>query len=308
MRISIAGLTVGLVTLAASILPSKAADMPGRGPGSAKDYGQAGIPVPAPVPYEEHYKWYVSGGIGYAMRSGDGVTANHSIASHAFEDLNGFGVVSLAMGRYVTPEIRLELGLDFRMRQKVVNGTTSYTANASAPGAYVLVGPNNVRSTDYATYDVSHNENSQFNNHTLMANIYREFNREGAFRPYVGAGVGISMNMLNRRMSQSGVCTTASNDLSAPIPSGANCGTGVLPAAYATEQDTSTSSWGIAAALMAGMTYDLTKRTHLDIGYRAIWTGGTTLISIDTGSGISTVEVGSRFDHEIKTALRYDLW
>jgi opacity protein-like surface antigen len=318
MRISIAGLTVGLLSLAASVVPSKAADMSGRGPGSAKDYGQAGVPVPAPVPYEEHYKWYVSGGLGYTARSSGKFSASANINITPIEDLSGSGVFSFAVGRYITPSIRLELGLDLRTQQKIASGppatyqTRRYAAGrditvTDAGGLTLYQGP----SQNYNDYNVEHGEEAHITNHNFMVNAYYEFNREGKFRPYVGAGVGLVMHMLNRDVVETATCFQGRNDVQVLYGVGhpTTCWADAnLPTTFTDSSSKDTVAWGLAASLMAGMTYDLTKRTHLDIGYRYIWQGGNAIASLPSVGGFTTLDVGSRQDHEIKTALRYDLW
>lgn len=329
MNISTAGLCFGLVSLAAMIVPAEAADMSGRGNGggSYKDYGNGATPVPAPIPYENHYKWYVSGGIGWTGYSSGSVSASPGLISKDFDELTGAAVVSGAIGRYLTPSIRLELGMDLRTKQKVVNGTSNYQTRAYAPGREQTVTHTDIPtgtvvqlytgpSQNYNIYNVQHSEEAHAQTHTFMLNGYYEFNRGGKFRPYVGAGVGVAMHMLTRQFTEIAVCdgtngSRGGNDVfevyGVTMPT--TCWNDeTLPARYNSKDGASGTGWGIAAALMAGGTYDLSERTHLDLGYRAIWQGGKAIVSAPSVSGLTTVEIGARLDHEIRTGIRFDIW
>ena len=130
--------SVALVSIGASTAPALAGDMNNGGNGSAKDRGAQGMPVPAPVPYEEHYKYYMGAGLGLAfMSSGNiGLTVGGSrLAAHRpfgdADDFRGPVSVSLFAGRYITPSLRMELGVDLRDDQKR-SKTTAYQATLSS--------------------------------------------------------------------------------------------------------------------------------------------------------------------------------
>lgn len=310
-------ITALLVTAAAALLPAQAADMSGGAPGSMKDRGAGGIPVPAPVPYEEHFKYYIGTGIGWtAFSSGKlGLNATAGIDGPSipgYGDMSGPAVFSLTAGRYLTPSIRMELGLDVRTTQKPIRGATqTYSGRVTAQDTYAPVP--GVTTIGTNVYDVTRTEDIKLANHTLMVNALYDLNRGGRFVPYVGAGVGIALRTVNRATSETATCVTGSN-----IDDPTVYGPGVVPpcrnltvlgaGAHSYSHVDSATGWGLAASLMAGASYNLSERTHLDIGYRMLWQGGKVAVTGQSLNGVSVLNVGSRLDHEVRTGLRFDLW
>jgi hypothetical protein len=291
---------MGLVSLAAMIVPAEAADMNGRGPGGAKDYGHGAVPVPAPVPYEEHYKWYVSGGVGWTARSSGTVTGTSEIDTLGFSGENGPAVISAAFGRYITPSLRLEFGMDFRTKQKVTRGGFFYST-----GTIVDASTGN-----YNTYDILHAEEARVQTNTYMLNGYYDFARHGGrLKPYVGAGIGVATHRLSRTTQEVGVCSSGNH---ATNTNGCHDAYSsfhaTLPNPFVGAATASDTGIGLAASVMAGIGIDLSARTHLDIGYRFMWQGGTAHVVLPSTLGTSKLEVGDRKDHEIRTTLRFDLW
>lgn len=309
MKLATAGLTIGLVSMTAFAGAATAADMPGARVGGGS-YGQAAVPVPAPVPYEEHYKWYVGGGVGYAVRSGNNITS--SVDNLSFG--NGIAVIngedgpvhgSIFAGRYVTPSLRLEFGMDFRAKEKIVTGSHTYQVTYTGDGSLVSPG-----STNTNVYDVTHDEKAHLTTNTYMFNAYYEFMPGRMVRPYVGAGVGFATHALRREFSETNICSASDNSVTGPLPAGSCYITPGLPMPGAVQNGAgSTLGFGLAASLMAGATVDLGPRTHLDVGYRLMYMGSKTVSALpDSLAGLTTIDVGARTDHEIKTNLRFDLW
>jgi opacity protein-like surface antigen len=220
-------------------------------------------------------------------------------------------VFSVTAGRYITPSIRMELGLDVRTAQKPLRGA-SQSYEGRVTGRYNYVDPTTglaTVGTGTNTYDVSRNEDSKISNHTFMINALYDFNRGGKFTPYVGAGVGLALHMLNRATSEVADCAygTGPDD---PIPGPGACRNLINGPSlnFASAKTDSATGLGLAAALMAGVSYNLSERTHLDVGYRMMWQGGKVAISAPSLNGVSVLNVGSRLDHEIRTGMRFDLW
>lgn len=312
--------SIALVSIVGVALPAAAADMNGNGYGSAKDRGPAGVPVPAPVPYEEHYKYYIGGGLGWTFaRSGDlrAVGPGGIDIGVPFSEHTGPASLSVTAGRYLTPSIRLELGLDLRSPTKVARGNQEYQiriygvgpeVNVSNPALGSYEGP----SQNYNVYNVAHSEDTKHQTHTLMVNALYDFNRGGKLNPYVGVGLGVSMHMLHRNYRANGECVAGYNDyydLFGNLQPGTCHNQADLPSGFSNTGKGSSTGVGFAAAIMAGVNYKLTERTHLDLGYRAIWQGGTVAIGGTIARNISTsVSAGNVLDHEIRTGLRFDLW
>lgn len=316
MKLITAGLTIGLVSLTALAGAATAADMPGVRAGGGT-YGQAAVPVPAPVPYEEHYKWYIGGGVGFAARSSGNISASDGINLTPFEDQNGPAYGTLAFGRYLTPSLRLELSADFRAQQRLATSTPyTYQGRRYGVGPLVAVPVTatqtvDVESQNYNDYDIVHSEKATLQTNTFLLNAYYEFARLGSFRPYVGAGIGFAMNRLHRSVTEDGTCYNGGNtvyDWLFPT----------LPQTCHEQDDlhntmrltsgASATGIGFAGALMVGGTYDLSARTHLDVGYRLMYMDGKTVVSLPGITGLTTIDIGSRVDHELRTGIRFDLW
>jgi opacity protein-like surface antigen len=312
--------SIALLAIGASA-PAHAADMNGSQHGSMKDRGRGGTPVPAPMPVEEHYKYYVGGGVGYTARSsGDMDLSAGGVAGGlpfgGYGEMSGPFVLSMLAGRYITPSLRTEIGLDIRTGQ---NRSRSMSYEAQLSGIRDFGGPGapDLR-TVTNTYTVDRNETVRLRNNTLMLNVYYDMNRGGRFNPYFGAGVGLSHVKFTRNSSEVAVCRDGGTDpvTGAPLP----CWSGTtpdLPAGVAVGNNNAESGIGFAASLMAGLTYNLSERTHLDVGYRLMYQGAKAAVSSGSlghcaggcgATGISIMDVGSRVDHEIRTGLRWDLW
>jgi opacity protein-like surface antigen len=312
--------SIALISIGASA-PAQAADMGGNGHGSMKDRGRGGTPVPAPMPVEEHYKYYVGGGVGYTLRSsGDmDLTAGGVVGGLPFGgygDMSGPFVFSMFAGRYITPTLRTEIGLDLRTAQ---NRSRSMSYDARLNGRMDFGTPT---TPDYRTvsnnYAVDRTEDVRLRNNTLMLNVYYDMNRGGRFNPYFGAGVGISHLQFARNSTENAVCVDGGTHPITGLP--ATCWGGttpVLPTAVGIYSSNAETGFGLAAALMAGLTYNLSERTHLDVGYRLMYQGAKAAVSSASlgpcgnlcgATGISIMNVGSRVDHEIRTGLRWDLW
>ncbi len=310
MKFATAGLAIGLVSLTALSAATHAADMPGQRMGGGA-YGQAAVPVPAPVPYEEHYKWYIGAGVGFSAKMTGNIAGTTGIDISPFEDQTGPVYGSIFAGRYLTPSLRVEFGMDFRAKQKVASGTPyNYSVTLSEAGAASVANPA-VDTINYNNYDMTHSEKARVNTNTYMFNAYHEFMPGSRVRPYVGAGIGLATHHLTREMIESGTCSSAGNfDPATGIDIATGChSTDALPTALRVSPGGSTTGFGLAASLMAGATVDLSARTHLDLGYRFMYMGSKTVVTLSDALGNwSTIDVGARKDHEVRTAIRFDLW
>ena len=275
--------------------------------------GMAGVPVPAPTPAAESFKWYLRADVGLAVKSSGSVTTTTALGStftQNYDDGQGPFHGGIGFGHYVTPTFRWDFTGDYRGFQKARSNTTNSTGFTVTPGANVTIShidPITLQTvTDYSgpssqinKFDVQRHDEVRLANHTLMMNAYHDFNRAGAFNPYVGAGLGAAVREGRDNYMQHATCVSTQNSLNVPnVPQ------------PCTQPDTSKSgspsgaNFGLAAALMAGATYEFSPGVMLDSGYRAVWQGGNvTLKSL----GDTTVG-GSRLDHEFRTGVRWNIW
>jgi opacity protein-like surface antigen len=120
------------------------------------------------------------------------------------------------------------------------------------------------------------------NAHTALVNAYVDLGAFAGISPYLGVGVGVA------RLSASGYSST-------PVPAAA-----LLGETATTPSLTSTAKWTLAWAAMAGVAFDLTPQTRIDLGYRYMHMGS--LRFADTAGGAYRTTVAA---HEIRIGLRY---
>ncbi len=306
MKVSAAILSLATIASAAVASSALAADMYGKTPGGMKGYGAGAVAVPAPVPYEETFKWYIRGDIGFALKgSGSFDYTGLPYNMDQPDEWAPRAYFSVGAGRYLTPNFRTEFTVDMRGNNRLDNGVNgqqlvSQTMTASD-------GTNSVTNI-YAT---TRSESIAHQNSTFLLSAYYDINRMGRFRPYIGAGIGVAMHQIERTSSESSVCTggtTTDVATGAPIANGCDLTTG-LPAGYAlaTTSDNGIGV-GLAAQISAGVSYAITPRTHWDLGYRMLWQSGSVGITNGTLTGASTFRVGNYAQHELRTGIRLDLY
>jgi opacity protein-like surface antigen len=120
---------------------------------------------------------------------------------------------------------------------------------------------------------------SSYDNYTVMANGYYDFGNFRGFVPYLGAGLGVSINDM-------GYTTTDS-----PLSPNPQLG-----------QTKANLAW----SLMAGFGYQLTSKAILDVGYRYIDLGKAQSDSQDVAMGKNPVlALNDLTAHELRVGLRY---
>jgi opacity protein-like surface antigen len=304
-----------------------AGDLSNSGPGGLKDGRGGAVPVPMPVAYEETYKYYLGGGLGWTFNSNGSmsITADHLRPGQAanwidgYNQLQGPHVISLVAGRYITPSLRAELGIDYRSPQRPAKPSNTYYYDGQVKGTMKVtdnrVGSATlgqlVDSTQTNNYSVQRTEDVSTQNQTFMLNAYYDLNREGRFKPYIGVGIGLSRRDVTRGTVETVTgCSSGSNSVDATAT---GCQTAALPS-YLEAPGAIRSSyeertgWGLAGSLMAGASYKLTERTSWDLGYRMMYHGGNVSVVNASLGGFSSLNIGARLDHEIRTGLRFDVW
>ncbi|WP_275784842.1 outer membrane protein [Pararhizobium gei] len=123
----------------------------------------------------------------------------------------------------------------------------------------------------------------------VMANGYVDLATVAGLTPYVGAGLGVTQLRWDDVALRTD-CVTGT----------AAC-SGAAPVDQAFDGET---SWRLTYALMAGVSYDMTERLKLDVGYR--------YSKIGDGDMFARGGVDGRDDglgrHELRAGLRFSLW
>ena len=308
-------LGLGLAVLAASAASPRAADWAvGSGGavrdfGSVKDYRNAAVPVPAPTPAPTFGKdYYVRGDFGVNLATSASVSATGGMTARGDDDLNGFLFGSIGAGRYITPSLRAEMSLEFRPKKTVTQGVQTFYRTVTATG---ISGSGNP-TKDTLNYTVTQHDDSSAADQTGFFNLYYDFHQgQGSrFTPYIGAGLGLDSRRYKRVTSQTALCqsgtsvdtvsnvtTTYTNSCPTSGPSSASYGNNKY-----------TSAFGFAAAVMAGVGYEVSPGVQFDVGYRAVWESAEVSLGADSIDGSTVVKLGSRIDHELHTGVRVDLY
>jgi len=219
-------------------------------------------------------------------------------------DWHEHSIVSFGFGRYITPSFRTEFTLDYRTPRAIASGNKALADISKS--ALVAVG-----NTQTNIYSGQQDEETNYQNTTFLLSGFYDFNREGRLKPYVGAGIGLARHELQRAGTLTYTCYTGSQTTNPTsgcqvVPGTGSPATGGLATQYVATSNATTSGWGLAAQLSAGLSYDITPRTHWDTGYRVMWQSGR--LGATSNEGLSTIRVQDRFDHEVRTGIRWDVW
>jgi opacity protein-like surface antigen len=294
-----------LTAVVAIAAPASAADM--KGEYGARAVGSyPAVPVPAPIPIPDTFNWYVRGDAGYSVKSQGNVSTSGTpqVSINGPGDHDGPFSGSLGIGRYITPSLRAEFGIDLRNNQTIGKGGKSYqftkqTDDGSGLGTF-----------DTHTFQADRQDTTNLGSQTFMANLYYDVKTGTRFTPYIGAGAGVSLATIKRNFSETATCQSSVDSTGTPYVDGAgnptcNAPPTLLPASGRKVEN----AWGPAFALMAGTSVDLTTGVKLDAGYRMMWQGSTPSIAMGSVMGdISKLSAGARTDHELRMGLRWDIW
>jgi opacity protein-like surface antigen len=305
MRITLSCLALGLALAATAAEPVAAADW-ARGARGKKDYGRSTVPVPVPAPVPDYAaRWYFRTDIGLGLADDPSATERGTIYGNsdpAFpvgtspawfnEDFETFLTWSAGVGYYWTPRFRTDLTVDLRSEAEVkMRGTLNYPEYSllpppARPTGNLVVGP---------TEDVT-----TLRSGVVLFNGYFELAREGRFSPYVGAGIGFAVNELDRTHETIEYsCDPLGNPTCTNPP-------GPLTPNAAYQADEKEHTVTFAAAAMAGVSYQLTPSTSLDLNYRYLFLGGTEATLLVNGN-VSRVEIGDMHEHQVRVGIRWEI-
>ncbi len=280
LKLSLAG-----AALALAALPASAADLYG---GSIKDS------YAAPAPMAAAGNCYVRGDVGYSGSGDPDVT--WPVSNGVFTgDANGNNTVDYNEidHRHVTDKVaNVEVEGTWLVEGGVGCGSGSrgfrgelmlgYRGNRKLDGQPGFYDPGPPVGSPIGTphpvlEDPLH---TSIESYTLMLNGYKDLGNFGGFTPYVGAGVGIAYHVVDD------VYFTGNPNLTNRID-------GDRDIAFA---------W----ALMAGVGYQLSHNTVLDVGYRYIDMGDAESQRSDSAGFINPrVNIDDLDAHEVKIGLRY---
>jgi opacity protein-like surface antigen len=310
MRLTKLCLMTGLA-LAATTATVHAADWD-RG-GSIKDRG--GVPVPAPVPIMETYKWYLRADVGGGVTDGPKASTSPiygldrdpldgpafgATSSWFTGDFDKFATFGVGVGAYLTPRLRGDITVDVRSK-----GDAHIDRQYSYMGDPAIYDPSNAGTR--VRIDGDTREHTEVRSTVALANLYWDLVDRGTnrFVPYVGAGLGFAVRSIDRRHGtiEQGIDVT---DPANPVNLGYRGFAGNGKA----------HQLAFAASATAGLAYNLSQGTVIDISYRYTYIGGVdfdTSIAfsqpIDGQTGaMSKLSIGDTQEHAIRAGLRWNVW
>jgi opacity protein-like surface antigen len=328
-------LFLGISAAALLATGANAGDMYNGSPGRMKDHGHAAVPVPAPQPVTELYQYYFRGDIGlrvggFSSYGEDGLQyganeilspfGTNRFASHA----SGSAMIpgTLGAGVFLSPRFRADATLDFRQKSGgEIDGSYSYTANKDS-GVAIGLAPTGSTTTGLVV-GLTPAESSMVTGRTtekidtrstvMMVNGYYDLAERGRFTPYIGLGVGIAYNRVEREHTTTEYGYAPVDPLSttgyrAPLGAGPRQMYGQNSEAKLT----------LAAAAMAGATVKIDHRTSLDLNYRLQYIQGynTTMqlspawAASPTGptTYTSRIAISDLWEHQLRAGVRVNLW
>lgn len=281
-QLSSAGLAVGLSLCACPALPALAGDW-NNGAGSIKDTRRVAVPVPAPVPVPEIASgYYFRLDAAYSSSNTRHYQTGYPALDNARNDdgLDQFGRYGFGFGYYFHRWFRGDFTFDARSEARgKFGGFIDYPEAA----------------TNFAMRDTIF-ERSRYRDYTALANGYIDIPVTPRFTPYVGAGIGVGLQVIDRRMERTVTCIdTVDCDTAAGNQPGPQVRGFTLV-------DGRNKDFSLAYAFMTGFTWQVTDNGKADLGYRMLHIDGLT---VSTGSG--TVKMPDQNIHEFRIGYRYDV-
>lgn len=270
--------STALVLAAAAAMPVSAADLGGPRGGSIKDGYVAPMPMSAPAGPcyfrgDVGYSWSQAPTVKWPVHNLDNTTVPATTTFVTDEVSN----VSLDNTWLAEAGVGCSFGGSRGWRVEGMLGYHGKRDLIGEPGYFEVTNPGPVVDPYGGSTDPMH---SSIKTYTAMINAYKDLGNFGGFVPYVGAGVGIAYNMMD------GVYFTGNPNLTNTIHG---------------KNDIS-----LAWALMAGVGYQLSERTILDVGYRYINMGSASSERHDNAGFVNPrVTVDDIAAHEVKVGLRY---
>ena len=266
--------------------------------GGYKDSAVVPVPVPAPIP-DSTARWYLRADLAAGFMSADPSERGIVYGDNLYPPADLTGPLNFAafvgthsdttlsfgggFGYYWSPNFRTDLTIEGRAQQRLtIRGAYSYEQD--------------VGGTDQV--DGLTEDRAQLNSGLMMFNAYVDLTRNGAFTPYIGGGLGFSINQLRRNFS----------NVEFQCAPGGLPGDCVDPANIRGFSDADETAYtaSFAAAAMAGFSYSITPVTMLDVNYRYLYIGGADA-SLTVGGARSTFSTGDLHEHQIRAGLRWNI-
>lgn len=228
-------------------------------------------PVPAPIPYPvEEAEWYFRGDFAAGFGSSPSVNV---LGTNLVESIFGSGTWSQSF----EPSFTGTVGVGYVWGPNI---RTDFTVDIHSI-MHVEQTASGTISVGGLPVDAYAQDKTKFMSTILMLNGYYDFRTGTPWTPYLGGGLGFAVNQLTQTFA------TQFDDV-------------------AGEVGDRTTDVQFAAALMAGITYDVSSFWAIDVNYRFLHIGGSEVSLTDNLSGVnSTVAIGDLNEHQIRAGFRF---
>ncbi|MBA2127079.1 hypothetical protein DLM45_12735 [Hyphomicrobium methylovorum] len=301
------------IAFAIGCTPALAADW-----GSVKDMGGVPIPVPAPAPvptYDADSDWYVGLAIGavvldqanidsYVTDSAGGVTPG--LGARDGSDIGASPIFGLSFGRYLTPQLRAEIAIDYNRGSTIAETEQSDLATGYRSGLSTYQLPvTNAPTFDTSEYSISRSDTVKLSRTTALFNVIFDIPTGTRFTPYIGGGAGFTWRQMKRSYTETAKCVQTTNpDLPVPYPTDYCVNTAALPSSYSTSGSVTKDQFDFAAAVQAGIAYDITDSITWDNGWQMLWESNSIATTVPTVAGESTIAYKDSVLHQFRSGIR----
>lgn len=232
--------------------------------------------------------WYLRGDLGVAEDIQIGV--GNAIVPKRGGFPNAWSL-TLGAGYKFNNWVRADMTLDWRAPRKFSGNTSTAACITAWPQTGTDAFGTPIYTPSYGT--CADLRNARINNTTLLFNIYADLGTWWGLTPYVGAGIGA--NYVYQKNSQDWYM------LGNGQPYHVTATAGTTTYYYNWDNAYTSTSWQLAWALMAGLSYAVTPNVAVDFGARYMNLGSIQSISNYTGFASSK----SNTVREVRIGLRY---
>jgi len=230
-------------------------------------------PVPAPIPVAvEEAEWYFRGD--FAAGFGGSPSVN-VLGTNLVESVLGSG--SGVWSQSFEPSFTGGAGVGYIWSP---NWRTDFTVDVHSIMHTEQSGTGNGVFDTVPFTDGYVQDKTKMMSTILLLNAYYDFRTGTPWTPYIGAGLGFSVNQLTQSFE---------------VASG--------PVDYTTSQQSTDVAF--AAAAMVGVSYDFSSFFAIDVNYRFLHIGGSQVTLEDAELPASTVEIGGLNEHQIRAGFRF---
>jgi opacity protein-like surface antigen len=283
-------LILASIMLVAGGAPVLAADF-----GGIKDMGGGvAVPVPAPAPvptFDADSDWYI--GLAIGANISQSATIKDSDINMPVKDGDNIGaspIFGLTFGRYITPSLRAEIAIDYSPDERLTNNGTLKYITGGEPGT-------GYRGQDYG---VLRQDSAKLSRTTALFNLLYDIPTGTRFTPYIGGGVGFTWRRMRRGYSESASCNP-----SLEFPDMV-CNPGLPTDAQSASFSGSTSKnqFDFAAAVQAGVAYNITDQIIWDNGWQMLWEGNAISTTAPSISGDNTIVYKDAILQQFRSGIR----